>query len=96
MKSITLDEIKAKAAPILKQADVQKASLFGSFARGEESDKSDIDILIEVPSSMSLFGFINLEHKLEKVLDKKVDLVDYSGIKPRIKHFIIKDQVSIL
>ena len=45
MKKIT--EIKAKILPILKKNDVVRASIFGSFARGEEKKRSDIDMLVE-------------------------------------------------
>ncbi|KKP65770.1 MAG: hypothetical protein UR63_C0044G0011 [Candidatus Roizmanbacteria bacterium GW2011_GWC2_35_12] len=51
-----MDKYKALIIPILKKYGVSRASLFGSVVRGEQTEKSDIDILVEVPHSKSLFG----------------------------------------
>ena len=88
--------IKKKAAPILKEAGVKRSSLFGSVGRGEARTTSDIDILVEPPKGMSLFGFVGLQHKLEKALGRKVDLGEYSTIKSRIKNKVLSEQVRIL
>jgi predicted nucleotidyltransferase len=92
----TIEEIKAKINPILKRYGVTKAAIFGSFARGEAEKTSDIDILVEVEPNMGLFEFIGLKHELEDKLKRKVDLVEYRAIKPRLKNFIFKDQLAIL
>lgn len=92
----SLDEIKKKAIPILKEAGVTRSSIFGSFVRGEEREDSDIDFLVELPSDKSLFDFVDLKQKLEDVLHKKVDLVEYIMVKPRIKDRILNEQVQIL
>lgn len=91
-----LEDIKNKALPILKKAGVTNSSVFGSVVRGEVREDSDIDILIEFPKDRSLFDFIDLQHKLEEVLNKKVDLGEYSTIKPRLKDHILKEAVQIL
>lgn len=91
----TLDEIKAKTLPILKQANIKKAALFGSYARGDFDETSDIDILIEPPENMGL-EFINLKLNLEDTLNKKVDLVSYNGISKYLKDSILANQISLL
>ncbi len=91
-----MDAIKKKALPILRDAGVKCSSLFGSVVRGEAKKGSDIDILIEPPQKMSLFGFIELQQSLEAVLKRKVDLGEYSTIKPRLKDSILKSAVQIL
>ena len=91
-----IDEIKKKALPVLKEAGVTRSSLFGSLVRGEARENSDIDILVEIPRGIGLFAFIGLKHKLEDALNKKVDLVEYSTIKPRLKSYILDNQVQIL
>lgn len=91
-----LDRIKKKALPILKQAGIIKSSIFGSYARGEEGGNSDIDMLVEVPKGTGLFAFVDLQHKLEDVLDKKVDLVTYKSLHPLLRDRILKEQISIL
>ncbi len=96
MKHANLKKIKKEILPILKKAGVTRAAIFGSVARGDDTKKSDIDMLVDLPKKMSLFDVIDLEFKLEKVLHRKVDLVDYEAIKPRIKPYIMQDQVPIL
>jgi len=91
-----IENIKTKILPILKQAGVKRSSLFGSYIRGEETKRSDIDILVELPKGKSLFDFVDLGLQLEKALGQKVDLVEYSTIKPRLKPYILDSQMRIL
>lgn len=91
-----IDEIKRKILPILKQYNVKRAGIFGSIARGEENQESDIDILVEIEGRMSLLDFAGLKLELEEALGKRVDLGEYSTIKPIIKKQILSEEVSIL
>jgi len=91
-----LEEIKKKALPILKEAGVTRSSIFGSYARGENKKNSDIDILVDFPRGKGLFEFIGLQQELEEVLGKKVDLGEYSTLKPRIKDQVLSQQVRII
>ncbi len=56
-----IKQIKSKAVPILKEAGVIRSSLFGSYARGEAREDSDIDMLIEFPKGKSLLDLVHLE-----------------------------------
>ncbi|OFZ53381.1 MAG: hypothetical protein A2328_01935 [Bdellovibrionales bacterium RIFOXYB2_FULL_36_6] len=91
-------EIKRKVIFILKSHDVKKAAVFGSFARGEETEKSDVDILIEFKNAnnKSLLDLVGLKIDLEEALSKKVDIVEYPAIKPIIRSRILEEQISIL
>ena len=91
-----IDEIKSKVVPVLKRYGVKKAAIFGSVVRGEAEADSDIDILVEIESDMSLLDFVGLKIEIEEALGKKVDLVEYSTIKPLIKERILSEQVVIL
>lgn len=93
---IRIEKVKSKILPVLKQAGVTKSSLFGSYVRGDQTESSDIDILVELPKGKSLFDFVDLQLKLEEILDRKVDLVEYSTIKPRLKPYILSNQMQIL
>ena len=95
-KKLELEEIKRKLIPILRKNKVTKAGIFGSYARGEQSRKSDVDILIEINDSVGLIEFIKLKMTIQELLRKKVDLVEYDTIRPEIRENIIKDEVSIL
>ncbi len=95
-EKLSVEKIKSKIIPILKKNSVTKAGIFGSYARGEQKENSDIDILVEYPKAKSLLDFIGLKHELEDALGKKVDLVEYGAIKPRIKKRILKEEVRII
>jgi len=92
----SIQGIKEKIAPILQQYGITKAAIFGSFAKGEAKISSDVDILVEIKSDMSLLDFIGIKIKLEEALKMKVDLVEYDTIKPIIKERILAEQVVIL
>ena len=91
-----IDEIKRKILSILKRYNVKRAGIFGSIVRGEENKESDIDILVEIVGRMSLLGFAGLKLELEEALGQRVDLGEYSTIKPIIKEQILSEEVSIL
>ncbi len=93
---IQLGEIKQKAIPILKEAGITHSAIFGSYVRGEETEDSDIDILVDYPKDYSLFDVVALQHKLEDALGKSVDLVGFKTIKPRLKQYILSEQVLLL
>jgi len=93
MKKIT--EIIEKRLPILKKNDVIKASIFGSFARGEDKKGSDLDMLVELNKKHSLLDLIGIKFELEDVLKRKVDLLTYGGVNPRLEKYIYKDEIKI-
>lgn len=91
-----IEEIKRKILPILKKYGVTKAGIFGSVVRGEETKESDIDILVEINTRMSLLDFVGLKLELEDALGIPVDLGEYSAIKPIVKEQILSEEVAIL
>ncbi len=71
----TIDEIKEKANPLAKQYGVSRMSLFGSYARGEADDKSDIDLIIDRGRLKGLIQYFSFIHDLEEKLNCHVDVV---------------------
>lgn len=96
MNNALLEEIKQKALPILKKAHVKKAALFGSYVRGTNTKRSDIDILVELPEDATLFELGGLKVTLEEELNQKVDVITYKSISPIIKDSILSNQYPIL
>ena len=85
-----------KLKPILKERyQVKTIGFFGSYARGEQNQKSDIDILVEFndTSSIDLFDFIELEEFLSRQLGIKVDMATKRHLKPLIKDQILKETI---
>ncbi|OGI03542.1 MAG: hypothetical protein A2104_04080 [Candidatus Melainabacteria bacterium GWF2_32_7] len=72
-----------------------KFYLFGSYARGEQTAKSDIDLLVELEESISMFKFLDLEEDLEKIFGKKIDLGTPDSLKPYIKDSILKESITL-
>ena len=90
-------ELKKKINPILIKNDVKRAAIFGSYARGEATKKSDVDILIEYKNDdKSLLDLVGLKLELEKKLRKKVDLLTYDSIYHRLRENILSSQKIIL
>ncbi len=94
--AITIEQIKEKAAPVLKEAGVLRSDIFGSVARGEANDQSDVDFLVELPPGTTLFDLADLHQKLEEALERKVDVITYRSVSPRLKDYIEQDRVRIL
>ena len=90
-------EIKIIILSQLKDYNVLKVGIFGSFARGENTKGSDLDILVEFKDSPSLLTLIKLENQLSEILGIKVDLVTTGALKnKRIKKSIQRDLINIL
>ena len=97
MKNKTeIEDIKEKIIPLLKKNKVTKAGIFGSYARGEQTKKSDVDILVEVNDNMGLIGFISLKMLIEKAIKRKIDLVEYGSIKKELKKNILNEEIPII
>jgi len=93
MKNNT-DELKSKISKILKGHGIAKAGIFGSYARGEQNKKSDIDILIEFDGS--LLDLVKLERELKEKLGIKIDLLTYSSISPYLKKRIFQEEIRVI
>ncbi|OIO19895.1 MAG: hypothetical protein AUJ23_01065 [Candidatus Magasanikbacteria bacterium CG1_02_32_51] len=86
-----------KIIKILKQHEVKSAGLFGSYARGEATKKSDIDFLIEFnnKNTKSLLDIVALKLDLEDNLKKKCDIVTKRGLHFRIRPYVKKDLIKL-
>jgi len=92
-KQDILDYLKSNQEYYFKQYGIRFIGLFGSFARDEANEKSDIDILykIEKGKKLSMFQYMKLIRQLEEIFHTKIDLVRDETIKPRLKNYIQKD-----
>ncbi|MDO9575578.1 MAG: nucleotidyltransferase family protein [bacterium] len=95
MKTHT-DKIRKKSLPVLRRYDVKRTAIFGSFARGENTEASDIDILVEFKGEKSLLDLAGLKIALEELLRMKVDVLTYNSLNPLLKERIISEEVVIL
>ncbi|MBI3195545.1 MAG: nucleotidyltransferase family protein [Ignavibacteriae bacterium] len=87
--------IKNHREELVKRYKIKEIGIFGSFVRGEQNRRSDVDVLVDYTKVPDLFEFINLELYLEKLLEKRVDLIDKEGIRPELKEIILGEVVYL-
>ena len=92
----TRQEIKEtvrRFKPILKEKfKVKEIGIFGSYVRGEESEGSDVDILVEFYEPVG-WEFFDFKEFLEEILGKEVDLVTVRALKPKMRDKILKEVI---
>jgi Predicted nucleotidyltransferases len=97
MKS--LEELKAKLEalkPTLKKRyKVETIAIFGSYSRGEQTNKSDLDVLVTFSEPIGLYRFIEVEEFISEKLGVKVDLVQKGALLPMIKDQVLSETISI-
>jgi predicted nucleotidyltransferase len=97
----SVEEVKAilkeHKDEVIRQYHVTELGIFGSFVRGEQKRRSDVDILVEFNDKdiPGLLKLSEMERYLQRLLKKKVDVVIKSGIRPELKKGILKEVVYI-
>ena len=82
--------------PELKESHgVKNLGIFGSYARGDQEDRSDLDLLVEFDRTPTIFEFVRLQRHLAEELGVKVDLVMTSALKPHIGKHILREVVPV-
>lgn len=92
---LSLEEIKQKIEPVCQKYGVKKVYLFGSYARGEATDMSDIDIRIEKGNIKDLFTMVGFRLDIISALDKEIDLISIVPESKTFKTNINDDEVII-
>lgn len=90
-----INMLKKHKKKLCKKYNIESIGIFGSYARGEENQDSDVDVLVEYKITPGFFEFLDLEDELKSIFNKKVDLVTKPALKPLIKDKIIKEVVYI-
>ena len=92
------DTLKQHRADVLKLAARYGATdirVFGSVARGEANDSSDIDLLVRMAPGRSVFDIGGLLMDLQDLLGRRVDVVTERGLRPRIREQVLREAVPI-
>lgn len=84
-------ELFEKISSFLKEEGAKKIAVFGSYARGEETPESDIDILVEFSETKSLLTLVRIKRELSEFLGVKVDLLTEGSISPYLIDGIKKE-----
>lgn len=89
----TLDDICQAIAAIASHYPVTRASVFGSYSRGEQRPDSDVDVLLDKAEGYSLFSQCGIMNELQDALGVSVDVVTRTSLKPEILARAEKDEV---
>lgn len=87
-----LSDVKIQLA---QHYHITSLALFGSMARNEATEKSDIDILVDFSQMPDLLTFIELEEKLKSILGKNVDLVPRRKLRAELSQSILKEAIAV-
>ena len=90
-----LKENRQDILRIAKKHGARNIRLFGSVARGEDDEQSDIDFLVEMEPDRSLLDRAALQLELQELLGRNVDVVSERGIKPRIRDRVLQEATTL-
>ena len=82
--------------PVLRQYGVLRAGVFGSYAHGDMTPTSDLDLLVEMPQGASLLDLVGLQMDLSEALGIEVDANTYRALHPLIRDQVLADEVRVL
>lgn len=87
--------LRGELLEVLRRHGVTNPEIFGSAARGDDHEGSDVDMLVDFPPGTSIIDIIGIQHELEDLLDVPVDLVPRSGLKERVRSRAAKDLLPL-
>ena len=94
-KKYTREEIKAVVEPIARKYGVERVYLFGSYARGDVTENSDIDLRVDKGSLKGLFALCGLYTEIEEALQMKVDVLTTGSLEDGFLHKIRNEEVLL-
>ncbi|MBI4704725.1 MAG: nucleotidyltransferase family protein [Deltaproteobacteria bacterium] len=96
MDIVEIRRLLGEHKPVLAERfKVSRIGVFGSYARGEQDEGSDVDVLVEFSAPVGFFAFLDLEEYLAGILGRRVDLVSRRALKPCIGRNILHDLVAV-
>lgn len=90
-----IEKLKEVKPELERSYFVKEIGVFGSYVRDEQTENSDIDILIDYNRGMTLFTISDLQDFLEKIFNKKVDIAFKRSLRPRIGQRILSEVIYI-
>jgi len=90
-----LEKLRDTKAELARHYGVRQLALFGSYAKNEQTEASDIDVVVDFEKPISGLLFVSLAEAIEAAVGIPTDVVPADGIKPRYRDFIEKDMVYV-
>lgn len=94
-RTTILDLLNQHRDEVQRRFGTKRLALFGSAARDELRDDSDVDILVEFSGPATFDGYMDLKFFLEELLGRSVDLVTKDAVKPRMRLIIERDLIDV-
>lgn len=94
-KDTILETLRKCKTMLEHKYPISELGLFGSYVRGDYTESSDIDILVDFYKAIDAFEYIRLAHELEDMFDTKIDVVSRKGIKPQYLKYVEKDLIHV-
>ena len=98
-QSVTFEQIyetlQQYITKLQEQYQVKTLGVFGSYARGEATDNSDLDLLVEFQGDLTFDKYMDLKFFLEDLFDKKIDLVIRDDLKPQIREKVLEETIHV-
>lgn len=95
----TLEDIKQtlvqSKALLWENYRITQVGIFGSYARGEQTEQSDVDVLIDYEQAPTLFKLVELCDYLSGLIGMRVDVVTKNGLKPRIRDLVLSEVIYV-
>ncbi len=91
-----LESIKIDLIPLLRSNDASQSFVFGSYARNDAHEGSDLDLLLSFRTRKSLLDLVALQLELEEKLGMKVDIVTEESLHPRLRPLIDREKIRVL
>ena len=91
----TLERKRRAFLAVTAAAGVRNVRVFGSFARGKDTEESDIDLLADIPAGLTLFGLSQLESDVSQIVGVNVDVVRAAGLRPNIRDKALTEAVPL-
>jgi predicted nucleotidyltransferase len=90
-----LDTLRQLLPGLREELGVREMYLFGSFARGEDTPESDVNVLVDVGPDASLFTLARIKHRLQAALLRPVDLGTCDGLSRAARERVLKERVRV-
>ncbi|MEJ6980817.1 nucleotidyltransferase family protein [Pedobacter sp. P351] len=87
--------LKLHKPALIQRYPISELGLFGSFARGDFNEQSDIDILVDFNGRIDGFDYIRFAHEFEDLFHHKIDMVSRRAIKPHYLPFVERNLIHV-
>ena len=94
-KADILETLKANKSKLVEKYSISELGLFGSFARNDFDENSDIDILVDFNEKIDGYDYIRLAHEFEDIFKQRIDMVSRKSIKPQYLPFVEKNLIHV-